>query len=64
MRYNQYFMAQAREKYAIQKYNELSGAKSEMCMNCEGFCEVACPYGVSIHALLTVAYNNLYLNFT
>jgi uncharacterized protein len=64
MRYNQYFMAQSREKYAIQKYHELTGAKSEMCVNCEGFCEAACPYGVSIHALLTVAHNNLYLNFT
>jgi len=64
MRYNQYFMAQAREKYAIQKYYELSGAKSEICMNCKGFCESACPYGVSIHALLTVAHNNLSLNIT
>jgi len=64
MRYNQYFMAQAREKYAIRKYYELSGAKSDICQNCEGFCESACPYGVSIHALLTVAHNNLSLNVT
>jgi ferredoxin len=57
-------MAQAREKYAIQKYYELSGAKSEICMNCKGFCESACPYGVSIRALLTIANNNLSLNIT
>jgi len=57
-------MAQAREKYAIQKYYELSGVKSDMCANCEGFCESSCPYGVSIQALLTVAYNNLSLNIT
>lgn len=62
MRYNQYFMAQSREKYAIEKYYELSGPKSDICMNCEGFCELACPYGVSIHALLAIAHNNLSLN--
>ncbi|MFH1320084.1 MAG: aldo/keto reductase [Bacteroidota bacterium] len=64
MRYNHYFMAQGREKYAIQKYYELAGAKSDKCLDCEGFCQTACPYGVSIHALLAVAHNNLSLKIT
>lgn len=64
MRYNHYFEAQKREKYAIQQYNELVGSKTEKCLDCEGFCESACPYGVIIHDLLTVAHNNLTLNIT
>jgi predicted aldo/keto reductase-like oxidoreductase len=64
MRYNHYFMAQGREKYAIEKYIELPGSRSDKCLDCEGFCEAACPYGVSIHALLTIAHNNLSLNIT
>lgn len=59
MRYNHYFMAQGREKYAIQKYYELPGSKSDKCLDCEGFCKEACPYGVTIHALLAVAHYNL-----
>jgi predicted aldo/keto reductase-like oxidoreductase len=61
MRYNHYFMAQSREKYAIQKYCELPGANAGICFNCEGHCETACPYGVKIHGLLAVAHNNLSL---
>lgn len=64
MRYNHYFVAQRREKYAIQKYYELPGTKSEKCLDCEGFCEAACPFGVSIHALLAAAHNNLSLKIT
>ena len=64
MRYNHYFMAQGREKYAMQKYFELTGSRSDKCLNCEGFCEAACPYGVSIHGLLAAAHNNLSLKIT
>jgi len=64
MRYNHYFMAQGREKYAVQKYYELAGSKSDKCLDCAGFCQTACPYGVSIHALLAVAHNNLSLKIT
>jgi len=64
MRYNHYFMAQGREKYAMQKYYELTGSRSYKCLDCEGFCETACPYGVSIHALLAAAHNNLSLKIT
>ncbi len=64
MRYNHYFMAQGREKYAIQKYFELSGSRSEKCLDCIGYCEASCPYGVSIHALLAIAHNNLSLSIS
>ena len=59
MRYNHYFMAQRREKYAMRKYYDLTGSRADKCLYCEGFCEAACPYGVSIHALLVAAHNNL-----
>lgn len=61
-RFNHYFISQKREKYAIQKYLELQSPKTEMCLNCEGFCESACPYGVSVRAIMAIAHNNLNLN--
>ncbi len=59
MRYNHYFMAQGREKYAMQKYYELPGINPETCLQCEGYCEKECPYGVSVQTLLAIAHNNL-----
>ncbi len=61
MRFNHYFLAQKREKFAMQKYAELPGLKAESCSNCEGFCESACPYKVPIKGLLNIAHNNLTL---
>jgi len=62
MRYNHYLMAQGREKYAIEKYYALPGSKPDVCSECEGFCELSCPYGVSIRSLLSMAHQNLSLN--
>jgi predicted aldo/keto reductase-like oxidoreductase len=59
MRYNHYFMAQHREKYAMHQYNLLNGNKAEKCTGCNGYCEQACPFGVSIQALLQIANQNL-----
>jgi aryl-alcohol dehydrogenase-like predicted oxidoreductase len=59
MRYNHYFMAQGREKYAVQKYNSLQGSKADKCIDCEGYCEVACPFGVPVKLLLAIADENL-----
>ena len=59
MRYNYYFTVKGQEKNAIQKYQELSGNKPDACMDCEGFCEKACPYGVLTRPLLALAHNNL-----
>lgn len=61
MRYNHYFEAQGREKYAMQKYDALPGAKAEPCFNCSGYCESACPYDVPIHGLLGMAHERLIL---
>ena len=61
MRYNHYFEAQGREKYAMVKYSQLPTSRTNPCQNCEGHCESACPYGVPIHALLTFAHNRLTL---
>lgn len=61
MRYHHYFLGQGREKYAMQKYSELHGPKLEKCCDCIGSCELACPYGVSIKALLMAAYLDLTL---
>jgi len=64
MRYNHYFIAQSREKYAIEKYNSLQGSNAKNCMDCKGYCEEACPYSVKIQALLAVAHSNLSLNIS
>jgi len=59
MRYQYYFHAQKREKYAMQKYQELPGGKPDVCYDCEGYCEKACPYGVATIGILAMAHHNL-----
>lgn len=59
MRYNHYFMAQERKDYAVKKYRDLPGVNAAKCVNCEGLCEQACPYKVSIRMLLSIAHQNL-----
>lgn len=61
MRYNHYFESQGREKYAMQKYAALPGAKADRCFACSGYCETACPYDVPIHGLLGMAHERLIL---
>jgi len=62
MRYNHYFTAQAREKYAISQYMGLGRPDAGNCRGCKGFCEAVCPYGVPIHSLLLDAHKNLSLS--
>lgn len=62
LRYNYYFTNKQREKYAIQKYQELPGGKPDLCLNCEGYCEQACPYGVLTRPLLAIANHNMSIN--
>jgi ferredoxin len=59
MRYNYYFTVKGQEKYAMQKYQELFGGKPDLCFNCEGYCEKACPYGVLTRPLLAMAHQNM-----
>jgi len=61
MRYNHYFEAQGREKYAMLKYAELTTPHADKCWNCPGTCESACPYHVPIHALMMMAHQRLTL---
>jgi len=61
MRYNHYFEAQGREKHALEKYAALPTAKADMCFACEGHCQDACPYGVPVQGLLTLAHDRLVL---
>lgn len=58
-RYGHYFDVQSREKRAIQKYAALRGPKADVCMECEGHCENACPHQVPVRTLLTRAHENL-----
>jgi predicted aldo/keto reductase-like oxidoreductase len=62
MRYNHYFEAQGREKYAMAQYAAIPGAKADLCSNCSGFCETACPYNVPIQGKLILAHHQLSLS--
>lgn len=59
MRYSYYFHAKGSEKYAMQQYHDLPGGKPDLCADCEGFCEKACPHGVLTRPLLAMAHQNL-----
>jgi Fe-S-cluster-containing dehydrogenase component len=61
MRYNHYFEAQGREKYAMTQYAAIPGAKADSCLTCSGFCETACPYDVPIQGKLILAHHQLSL---
>lgn len=61
MRYNHYFMAQGREKEAMLKYAKIPGVRADMCRNCPGYCEAACPHNVPIQGMLLLAHDQLSL---
>ncbi|MDH5385777.1 MAG: hypothetical protein OEY18_13830, partial [Candidatus Aminicenantes bacterium] len=61
MRYNHYFVAQGREKEAMEKYNKIPGTKADMCSTCSGYCEGACPHNVPIQGMLLLAHEQLSL---
>jgi uncharacterized protein len=61
MRYNHYFEAQGSERYAMEKYAALDAAHAELCRDCPGFCEQACPYSVPVRPLLVMAHRQLTL---
>lgn len=61
MRYNHYFTAQGREKYAMEKYTKLNIEVANNCLNCDGRCQAACPYSVPVQTLLVLADQNLTL---
>lgn len=59
MRYYHYFMAQGREREAMQNYAKIPGAKADVCRQCPGDCEAACPYNVPVQGMLLLADNLL-----
>jgi predicted aldo/keto reductase-like oxidoreductase len=61
MRYSHYFVAQGREREAMEKYNKIPGAKADVCSTCSGLCETACPYSVPIQGMLLLAHEQLSL---
>jgi predicted aldo/keto reductase-like oxidoreductase len=61
MRYNHYFVAQGREKEAMEKYNKIPGTKADVCSTCSGYCERACPHNIPIQGMLLLAHEQLSL---
>jgi len=61
LRYNHYFEAQGRERYAMAKYADMDRAKADRCSSCSGECETLCPYNVPARSLLISAHSNLTL---
>ncbi len=59
LRFNHYYDAHQREKYAIKKYLSLNGKDARHCLDCEGYCESSCPYGLPVQGLLSMAHDNL-----
>jgi predicted aldo/keto reductase-like oxidoreductase len=70
MRYNYYFSVKRREKEAMAKYARLAADSRfkpgipDVCGNCPGYCQKACPYAVSIQPLLAIAHNTLSFSAT
>jgi predicted aldo/keto reductase-like oxidoreductase len=64
MRYNHYFVAHGRQKHAMEQYASLSRTRTavaDVCLECPGYCEAACPHGVPVRMLLTRAHEALSL---
>ena len=59
MRYNYYFQNKGQEKYAMEKYAALKERRADVCLDCPGFCQDACPNGVLARPLLSMAHENL-----
>ncbi len=63
MRYNYYFQNKGQEKYAMEKYAGLGDQRADVCRDCPGYCEDACPYGVPVRPMLGMAHENLHPGF-
>jgi len=59
MRYNYYFENKGREKYAMEQYGKLEGSQADVCRDCPGYCEDACPDNVLVRPMLAMAHDNL-----
>ncbi len=61
LRYRHYHVGNGNEAYALRKYNDFKGPKADHCIDCEGYCEQACPYDVHAQAMLIDAHLRLNL---
>jgi predicted aldo/keto reductase-like oxidoreductase len=59
MRYYYYSRSLNEDEIAIRYYGELQGRKPDICHDCTGACEKACPYNVAIKDLLADAHKKL-----
>jgi predicted aldo/keto reductase-like oxidoreductase len=59
MRYNYYFHSHGMEKRAMQYYRDMKGVRAGQCIDCEGHCQKACPYGVQTRFLLSQIHEEL-----
>jgi predicted aldo/keto reductase-like oxidoreductase len=61
MRFRHYFSSQGREKHAMAEYAGLETGRADVCAGCAGHCQKACPYGLPIQAMLSLAHRTLTL---
>ncbi len=61
LRYNHYYVAQGREKRALELYERLAGPRADLCDGCDAPCQKACPYSVPAGDLMKFAHSNLTL---
>jgi predicted aldo/keto reductase-like oxidoreductase len=59
LRYHYYFAVKQQEKYAMEKYRDLPGNKPDVCGDCPGYCEKACPHDILTRPLLAMAHQDL-----
>jgi predicted aldo/keto reductase-like oxidoreductase len=63
LRYHYYYQNKKDEKEAMKLYGGLPPDKrAGHCLSCPGYCEEACPNGVSARQLMTMAHRNLSLD--
>ena len=62
LRYNYYYTVKKQEKRAMTKYAKLNLPDiPDLCLNCKGYCEDACSYGVWTRPLIAMAQQNMEL---
>ncbi len=61
LRYNHYFEAQGREKFAMSKYARLKNHNASACLQCSGVCEKHCPHQLPVQGMLSTAHLRLSL---
>ncbi len=59
MRYYYYSQSLKETEAASGYYRAMEGTKADVCRNCHGACEKACPHNIAVRELLTDAHNLL-----